>query len=240
MAAKFLCCLPLRLGVVIISVLQFLFCGAFAGVLWWAICFAHKDQSDLAAVTGLMKTTAIIVAAVYSAAALIALFGFLGSIFRKLRLVQIFSLLLFLALLVQIGSSIWYLVIFYRNRHQNTADCKNGTTDPNRIAYCDSLDAFRRIPQGAMLASFIVTIVLQAYACYVVHYYSKRLENQRAERRASRALRASGPVYQPVEGHEDAFTMSKPANQYPYADTAHSYGHAHQPSYGDNDAGRQV
>ena len=96
MAAKFLCCLPLRLGVVIISVLQFLFCGAFAGVLWWAICFAHKDQSDrkplyplwnhlcschmslVAAVTGLMKTTAIIVAAVYSAAAVIALFGFVS------------------------------------------------------------------------------------------------------------------------------------------------------------------
>jgi hypothetical protein len=37
MAPKFCCCLPLRLGAMVISLLQFLFCGAAAGGFWYLL-----------------------------------------------------------------------------------------------------------------------------------------------------------------------------------------------------------
>jgi hypothetical protein len=46
MAAKFLCCLPLRLGVIVISFIQFLLCGGFAGLQWWALWYANENAND--------------------------------------------------------------------------------------------------------------------------------------------------------------------------------------------------
>jgi len=46
MAAKFLCCLPLRLGVIVISFLEFLLCGGSAGLLWWAVWYANKNTNS--------------------------------------------------------------------------------------------------------------------------------------------------------------------------------------------------
>lgn len=50
MAPKFCCCLPLRLGTLIISFIQFLLCGAAAGGFWfllWAAKERGLRQSNL-------------------------------------------------------------------------------------------------------------------------------------------------------------------------------------------------
>ena len=46
MAAKFLCCLPLRLGVIVISFIQILVCGGYAGLLWWALWYDKEHAND--------------------------------------------------------------------------------------------------------------------------------------------------------------------------------------------------
>jgi len=76
--------------------------------------------------------------------------------------VKTFYILLCATLSLQVGGGIWYLVTFYRTRGQTLEDCLNGTTDSNRIAYCGTLEAYKRVPQGALIASVIVPIILQA------------------------------------------------------------------------------
>jgi len=242
MAAKFLCCLPLRLGVIVISLLQLLFCGALAVLLWWALLYAGKHGNDLTTVTQSMKTTIIIVASVYTAAALVGVLGFLGAIFKKNGFVKTFLILLCAVFGLQVGSSIWYLITFYHTRGTDTlSKCINGSTDSNRIAYCNQLDAYKRVPQGVMIASVIVPIIIQAYACYVVNQYSKRLNMQEAENnRQSRAFQPSGPVYQPVKPQDETFPLTQPTSQYPYADAPHSFGHNHGKSLGGNDVSCKV
>jgi len=168
--------------------------------------------------------------------------------------VKTFYILLCAVLPIQVGSSIWYIVTFYRKRGQTREDCLNGTTDTKRIAYCYSLDAFKRVPQGVMIASIIVPIILQACmrpssqmnvcpfslqntnldACYVVYQYSKRLEGQRIESlRSSRAfIPPVGPVYQPVKPTDETYPLTQPTSQYPYADASNSFGHTHHKSLG--------
>ena len=65
-------------------------------------------------------------------------------------------------LFLQVGGGIWYLVTFYRTRGQTLEDCLNGTTDTKRIAYCDSLNAYKRVPQAVMIVSVLIPIIYQA------------------------------------------------------------------------------
>ena len=46
MAPKFLCCLPLRFGVFVISLLQFLVTGGYAGFLWWAFWYESENDGE--------------------------------------------------------------------------------------------------------------------------------------------------------------------------------------------------
>lgn len=48
MAAKFLCCLPLRLGVLLFTLFQFLVCGAAGAFFWWAyyVLRNHKEGNE--------------------------------------------------------------------------------------------------------------------------------------------------------------------------------------------------
>lgn len=170
----------------------------------------------------------------------------IGAVLRKHGFVRIFSFLLCATLSVEVGSSIWYLITFYHTRGQTEAECVNGSTDQARIAYCKSLDAYRRVPQGALLASVIVPLVLQACACliylhnhliliyipdacYIVYQYSKRLQYQRADRQRSSSafVPPVGPMYQPLK-HTDETHML--AQQYPYSDSTHAFGHKPQGS----------
>jgi len=242
MAAKFLCCLPLRLGVLVISFLQFLLSGASAGILWWALWSANENSNDFATITQSMKTTVIIVASIYTAAALVSLLGLLGALFRKHGFVKTFYLLLCSILSLQVGGGIWYLVTFYRTRGQTLEECLNGTTDSNRIAYCDTLEAYKRLPQGALIVSVIVPIILQAYACYIVYHYSRRLGSQKIENlRSSQAfVPPTGPVYQPVKPTDETYPLTQPTSHYPYADAPNSFGHTHNKSLGGYEASNKV
>jgi len=178
-----------------------------------------------------MRTTAIVVASIYTFAALIGLLGFLGALFKKNGFVKTFYILLVVVFGLQIGSSVWYLVTFYKTRGRTLEQCLNGTTDVDKISLCHSMDAYKKIPQGAMIASVIVPILIQAYACYVVYQYSKRLTMQKAEKlRQSHVFVPAGPAYQPVNRHDESYPLTQPNMTYPYADAPNSFGHKHHDS----------
>jgi hypothetical protein len=220
MAPRFLCCLPLRLGVFVISLLQFLVCGGFAGFLWWALWY--ESDHDAVAVAKNIKITTIVVASVSTLVALVSLIGFIGAILRKFQFIKTYSIALAISLGFQIASGIWYLITFYTTRNQSLSDCLDGTTDQTRIDYCNAIQSFKRFPQGYVLANAIIPIVIQFYACYVVRSYSHLLERQNVERNRQ-VNRVPGPVYQPVNHHDENYPMTHNA-PYPYADAPHSFG----------------
>ncbi|KAG5729967.1 hypothetical protein E4T56_gene5641, partial [Termitomyces sp. T112] len=66
MAAKFLCCLPLRLGVLVIAFIQFLITGATAAAVWWSLLDANNEPQ----LTQKLKTGIILIGVVYTVSAL--------------------------------------------------------------------------------------------------------------------------------------------------------------------------
>lgn len=88
--------------------------------------------------------------------------SFIGAVFRKNGLVKLFLLLMSIILLLQIGVSIYALYCYYHTRGHPVDECVNGSQSPDTVAACNVLATFVRIPQGYVIASAIVPILVQA------------------------------------------------------------------------------
>jgi hypothetical protein len=201
--------------------------------MWFSLW--ADNRSDWVQFTKSMRTTVIVVGSVYSAAALVGLLGFLGACFRKNAFIRTFFIMLCTTFGFQVGSGIWYLITFYRTRGQSYDDCVNGSTDSNRITYCESLNVYKKIPPGYLIAAVIVPVVIQAYGCYVVFQYSKRIESQKLEKHRQSQVNntyGGGPVYQPVAHQDESYPLAAP---YPYASGPNAFGHQPHQSMGGNE-----
>ncbi|KAF5351826.1 hypothetical protein D9756_007515 [Leucocoprinus leucothites] len=234
MSPKFCCCLPLRFGTLVISLIQFILCGLAAGAFWYLL-WLTKEQGWYETLQTSSKIAFIVAGAVYTFAAVIGLFGFIGAIFKKNGLVRTYLALLYVTLLLQIASGIYSLVMFYRFRNHPGAkgDCTeffDNSTNSTVTNYCDALNNFSKLPVWSIWVSAIVPIVVVAYACYVVHNYARRLAKQRADREiiATRSL-ATGPEYTAVKPHEETHPLTQPTYNYPYSDAPNSFGNATSP-----------
>jgi len=236
MAPKFCCCLPLRLGTLIISFIQFLLCGAAAGGFWFLL-WAANERGLLESLENSARISLIVAGVIYTLAALIGLFGFFGSIFKKNGLVRTYLALLYLTLILEIASGVFSLVMFYRFRDGKRPDCVKKVPVNNGVAtvdYCAALDNFANLPVWSVWVSSLVPILIVAYACYVVHNYTRRLAKQRADREiiATRSF-ATGSEYTAVKPEEEAHPLTQPPTySYPYSDAPHSFGHSDPPATG--------
>ncbi|KAF6760165.1 hypothetical protein DFP72DRAFT_1063230 [Ephemerocybe angulata] len=227
MAAKFLFCLPLRLGVILFTLFQFVICGGAAGLVWYAYALLHKNPADSdrdtwADLPKEIKIVWIVLGVVYSLASFVGLLGFLGAIFKKTGFVRTYLALLWCTFLLQLGSGIWSMVTFYRARGRSQDDCLKDSTDQNRLTYCAALEELKKIPQGYIIASSIVPIVIIAYALYVVHHYIKRLQKQQYEKEMAFKPKSG---FTTVKGKEETYPLTQPTTTYPYSDSGNAFGH---------------
>ncbi|KAJ6593584.1 hypothetical protein B0H19DRAFT_1246331 [Mycena capillaripes] len=224
MSAKYLCCLPLRLGVLLIAFFQFLASAAVSGLLVFFLVkldsqgrlVIHKDDVDyIYQFSSRVRTIAIVLAAVYGLVALISLTGFIGAIRKKESYVGIFSHLQKVALALQLVLLITCIVFFFVDKDKFRNICIGGSTDQNRIDACDAPGKH----VWAFIVPTIIPILSQAYGVYIISAYVRKLHNEKFLRQESFGFK--GPGYVPV--HEEMHPLThQPA--YPYADNSHSFG----------------
>ncbi|KAG6920018.1 hypothetical protein DXG01_010086 [Tephrocybe rancida] len=153
MGAKFLCCLPLRLGVLVIAFIQFVITGGAAGLVWWLLA-AASNESQL---TQKLKASIYLIGAVYTASALISLVGFIGALAKKLGAIRTYLFVLYVTLFVQIAITVYSLVSYYRLRNETGTDC-TVTSNGNSVNLCEE---YAKIPQAAVIVTTIVPILIQ-------------------------------------------------------------------------------
>ncbi|KAH6914263.1 hypothetical protein BKA70DRAFT_1519944 [Coprinopsis sp. MPI-PUGE-AT-0042] len=226
MAAKFLCCLPLRLGVFIFTLLQFLVSGAAAGLFWY-IVFSPDTSEQFRTLADYVRTTVIVVASVYTFTALVGLVGFLGAIFKKTAMIKTFFGVLVVSFLIQLASSIWFIVVFFRARAlgQND-DCEDviGIKGVNVVALCDSLRNLKDVSVASIIVPTVISHLITIYMIYVTYHYIQRVKDQNSTK-GSAVFGTRAPAYAPLGKSEEAQSLTHSQPQYPYADTAHSFGH---------------
>ncbi|KAJ7497001.1 hypothetical protein FB451DRAFT_211383 [Mycena latifolia] len=221
MGAKYLCCLPLRLGVLVISFLQFVVSALAAGGLSYVLVLDSQDKLKNAAdetvkIKSQFKIAAIVLAVVYGLVALLSLAGFVGAIRKRESYVKVFSNLLKFFLGIQIAAVIACFALYFVNKDEFRKLCIGGSTDQHII---DTCNASSKRSVGILVTSAIIPILFQAYGVYVVSSYVTKLHNQTFLRQESFGFK--GPGYVPVP--EETHPLTHQA-AYPYSDNSHSFG----------------
>ncbi|KAJ6495684.1 hypothetical protein C8R47DRAFT_1069549 [Mycena vitilis] len=211
MGAKYLCCLPLRFGVLVISLLGFLSSAAVTGLLAYVLILNAQDKEsvDIPART---RSIAIVLAAIYGLVALISLTGFIGAIRKKESYVGVFSTLLRFFLFLQVAVVVAYIVLYFIDKNEFKKLCIGNSTDQNVINACNSSGS---LSVGVVIASAVVPILFQAYGVYIVTAYARKLRTE-----DTTVFNGSGASYvrvgEPEESHPVTYQPT-----YPYADNAH-------------------
>ncbi|KAF8210350.1 hypothetical protein K438DRAFT_1570905, partial [Mycena galopus ATCC 62051] len=100
---SFCCCLRVRLGVIIMSVLGMLFAGLLAILLWFELATATGMSSDERAmfiVGGLVETLLFVA----------SILGLVGAIVRKQAFVQIYAYFIYFHFILNLGVAIFLVV----------------------------------------------------------------------------------------------------------------------------------
>ncbi|KAJ6497764.1 hypothetical protein C8R45DRAFT_139112 [Mycena sanguinolenta] len=245
MAAKYLCCLPLRLGVLLMSFFLFLASAAVSGLLAYVLVreaqgrpvFESHNNGAVEEVTlhfsSRTKTIGIVLAVAYGLVAIISFTGFLGAIRKKESYVRVFSRLLQGSLVVQIALVIAYFALYFGDRKEFTKLCADSSTDQATVDNCDNLGK----SVWVLVVSAIIPILSQAcesfyvslpaVVCsdphldgvYIVASYAQKLHNERFLQEESFGFKGQG--YAPVSEESHPLTHQGP---YPYADNSHSFG----------------
>ncbi|KAJ7167139.1 hypothetical protein C8R43DRAFT_1232137 [Mycena crocata] len=225
MGAKYLCCLPLRLGVLVISFLQFVVSAFATAILIYALILEAQHKTTAKLSTGARIIT-IITCVLHAFVGLICLTGFIGAMRRKESYIGMFADLLKFSLAVRVTAVLAQLILYFVNKDKD--HCVFVAHDDKPTEVCT---APNRVSPVAVIISALIPIILQAYGVYIVAAYEKKLHKENTARHQSFGLHAGqeyvphGPEYLPVQEEIRHLTLG-PEHTYPYdADTSHSFGH---------------
>ncbi|EJD42320.1 hypothetical protein AURDEDRAFT_145790 [Auricularia subglabra TFB-10046 SS5] len=227
----FCCCLPVRLGVFVMSLLQLIFAGAAAGLVWWTVIHEH--------VHGATRTAFIVIGSVESLMAAAAFLGFIGAVSRARGLVAIYSTVLYVLIVAYAAAGAYFLYMLYRNGGQEFADAcnreldklpdapKTGNVDVDDLKD-DVCDGLTKGAKWAYPVSFGISLLIQLYCAYIVSSYVGQLSDEQAFRAADRNWQGTAPpqsyyAHQPLSGEQNQ-SLLHAQPKYPYADPEHSFG----------------
>ncbi|KZT54655.1 hypothetical protein CALCODRAFT_473171 [Calocera cornea HHB12733] len=195
----FCCCIPVRFGVFILSLLT-----AFGGAIISAASWIQFAKLGVDADTA-QKAILIASGGIYGGLALFSLFGFVGAIFASRGLVKSYSVILWinwLLTLVAGGLAIWQL---FRSNSVDTVVDSCQATDPT-ASVSDCTDAFK-IVRIVYICIFAVLELIILYACVIVSRYVDQLSQEvmfHSVENMEQALARQPPVVmqQPVYGQQ--------------------------------------
>ncbi|KAF7362152.1 hypothetical protein MVEN_00561200 [Mycena venus] len=207
--ARYLCCLPLRLGVLVISFLQFITSAAVSGLLAYVLVLdvQHKDNFHIPSRT---KIIMIVLSVVYALAALVSLTGFIGAIRKKESYVGVFLRLIQGFLALQVVLTIANLVLYFFDKDEFKKLCIGDSTDQRVIDACNSSD---NLALWSVIVSAVLPLLFSAYGVYIVAAYAKKLRSEDAF--------VFNPGYVRVEGQEAHPLVYQPSfpPAYSYSDS---------------------
>ncbi|KAF8813652.1 hypothetical protein BYT27DRAFT_7220036 [Phlegmacium glaucopus] len=160
----FLCCIPVRAGVVFLSLL-----GFFGGSLVTAVAVIHLKRSEGS------KTSLIIQVVIYVLLALVSIFGLVGAITRKLGFIRLYCGILITHLIFNIATGIFAIHRNFKDAPQYISECSSGSTEPATLKSCrDGANLWK----GVLIGIFILGWLLETWACSIVYSYGKQLEEE--------------------------------------------------------------
>ncbi|QRV95159.1 tetraspanin family protein [Ceratobasidium sp. AG-Ba] len=237
----FCCCLPVRLGVFVLSLLSLVGGGIYAAAVWYA--YYHSTKDDTLSLTTSQKIAFIVTGVVYSIGAIAALFGFIGAIGRKRGLVATYSTFMWFHLAAQVAIGAFFIYAIFQNSDELVNQCKqsvnqvnnaNQATNSNNVNVNpdDACRVFTKWGRVGAIISLVIILLIELYCCFIVSRYVAQLTDEQSFRAVNRSShleantgRKSGYYpHEPINAGTEL--LSKEGHhEYPYAQNQHSFGH---------------
>ncbi|KAG7448190.1 uncharacterized protein BT62DRAFT_890739 [Guyanagaster necrorhizus] len=175
---KFFFCLPLRMGIFGLSFFEMAGGGIVAAAGWLQV--SQLDTHPLAA----FDTVALYFhTVVFSLLATVGLFGLISAMTKKRGLVQVYGVLLVIALGVSVTSGIMALYSLFRVKDARTVkQCVNGATDKLTEKVCQNGIA---IFKGTGVAIYAVSWVTLSYCYLIAASYAAQLRKDMEDQKTS-------------------------------------------------------
>ncbi|KAJ7251504.1 hypothetical protein B0H12DRAFT_1119259 [Mycena haematopus] len=188
----FCCCLRVRLGVIIMTVLGMLFAGLLAILLWFELATTtdmSNEERAIFIVAGLVETVLFVA----------SILGFVGAVVRKQLFVQIYAYFIYFHFLLNLGVAIYLL---YMLVHVSTTDqvkaCQLAIQNTGAQQQCTGL---LKIGLGIYGAVAGVVLLTELYGALIVARYLNQVQREKRNIRASRMS-------------QGAFKMGPPGGRY--------------------------
>ncbi|KAF8161150.1 hypothetical protein B0H34DRAFT_368361 [Crassisporium funariophilum] len=173
----FCCCLPVRMGVISMTILGCLVAGLLTVILWFEISSTKgMSGSELAAFILAALTETILFGA--------SIFGLVGAMVRKQLFTQIYAYILYVHFVLNLGVAAYFLYEITRvTNNAKTLACETAIQDPEAQDQCTGLISIAR-----WVFFFVAAIVLfvEMYGAIIVTRYLNQLKREKGAARASR------------------------------------------------------
>ncbi|KAF7315608.1 DUF1746 domain-containing protein [Mycena indigotica] len=178
----FCCCLRVRLGVMIMSVLGMLFAGILSILLWFEVSTAlnltSKEKAALV-IAGLVETLLFVA----------SMLGFVGAVVRKQLFVQIYAYFIYVHFVLNLGVAAFllYTLVHVSTTDQNKA-CQLAIQNADAQNQCTNLFRVGLGVYGAVAAGVLLA---EMYGAIIVARYVNQIQREKRNTRASRISRMS-------------------------------------------------
>ncbi|GBE85699.1 hypothetical protein BKA93DRAFT_830112 [Sparassis latifolia] len=215
MSRHFCCCIPVRAGVFIFSLISFLASTALAVLAWIATYKVHHDPGQHMNISNTAKIIIIVVGSISTLIALISLFGWIGSITRNRRFVKAYSALSWVIFLLSLVSAGFFLYIVYAGKALYDCISVDSNLHVDTNVSCDF-----HFSLGIKILVTVITvlqILIHLYIVVIIRRYVDQLEDGDESWRSPYTL----GLVDPRQG------LLNPASEaYPYSDATHAFGKA--------------
>ncbi|KAG7447075.1 uncharacterized protein BT62DRAFT_993889 [Guyanagaster necrorhizus] len=173
----FLCCLPLRLGALIIATLTLAGSALVALGAWFNV---HDIINKTLKLSKSGEITMYAIAGVYTLAALISLLGLIGVLTTRQGLVSTFNGLQKGSFIVSLAIGAYSLYLLFSNKY-DTSDCIS-SVDVSADTAKQVCDTTLKISKAAITTIYAIIWLIQFYGLFIVHSYVRELEEERYHR----------------------------------------------------------
>jgi len=205
---KFCCCLPVRLGVFVLSFLITLGGGVVAVFSWMEVKNFHNDPD-------VDKSTLYIHAAVSSTLTLVGGFGLIGCLAKQRALVAIFATMLAVHLGFSIATGIYAIYqLFKADDTAQISNCIiNSDDESDAAARCANAVKILKI---AVVTAYSLSWLIELWAVLVIRSYTQQLSDEE-DANIVQPTASMPSFYAPPAPHEP--------NAYPFTQSTQSHGY---------------
>jgi len=170
----FCCCLPVRFGVFLLSLLG-LAGGGFVAAVGW-IQLSHLNEHPL----GKIDQIALwIQSSLFSLLALLAIFGFIGAMIKNRGMVSGFATGIAIHLGFSIIASCFAIYAMFKRNSQAILDKCIQRANDNSDATVQSCKKGIILIKALVVVIYVLTWIIQLYAYFVVERYVDQLDEER-------------------------------------------------------------